>query len=107
MVYIGTKRQPLVKRYVSCSLSVLGEILTEIKRAGKQAIAAARNTRVTMIGGLLGSDRKIWLISFSFPYLCGFSTVPMGTEGSIARSRSKIWLLNAVEGPNEPRRRVA
>jgi hypothetical protein len=60
MVNVGAKRQPLVKEWVSYSMGVLGEMLTEMKRIGKEAIAAARNMRVTTIGGLLGSGRKIW-----------------------------------------------
>jgi hypothetical protein len=108
----------LAPRYAHCQifisiysivfmLSKLEIELTAPSKTGTVAKMASTKNTLMIIGPLLGSALKIWLISSSFPYLSGFSYCGSGTLGSVLMSRLKTWLLKAWEDPKDARSSVA
>lgn len=68
---------------------------------------APRNTNVIRMLGLLGSPRKMWCISGSFPYRIGFSPSSTGTLGSSSRANRKACSWYPLEEPKEAMTKLA
>ena len=103
----------MAPRYAHCLWSVnsfgveKGVRRTDPRRTGTVANTARTKNIEMILGPLLGSGLKMWLISANFPYLNGFSYFGLGALGSAWIARSKTWTPRGFEVPEDARRRVA
>lgn len=70
-------------------------------RIGKVAKTAPEKNKEIMMFGFLGSARKIWWISGSFPYRSGFSSLVEEPDESVSIANVNALLLYPAEEPND------
>lgn len=75
--------------------------------AGTVASTASANTIEMIMGGFLGSDRKMWWISASLPYRSGFSGTSTAAVGSSLTLKSKTGVTEPSEEPKDAIIRLA